>query len=215
MRNKNKHKLYPIWDQVPVDYYQRGINKNILQKIWHTRKYNLCKKTLKNIKFLNCLEVGCASGHLINEISKSFPKVKYTGVDIYDKAIKYAKLKYPGIEFKVADAQELPFKDNSFDLILNYETLEHVENPYKTLLELKRILRKKGTLVLAMDSGRLLFRIVWKIWENTRGDVWRGSHLNCFHYSELEALIKKAGLKINKRFFSHLGMEITFVLKKT
>ncbi len=41
-----KHKLYNIWNQVPVDYYQEGIERNFLQRLWHTNKINLAQKLL-------------------------------------------------------------------------------------------------------------------------------------------------------------------------
>lgn len=209
------HKLYKIWDQVPVNYYQKGIRNNFLQKLWHTHKIKLARKILKKIEFENCLDVGCASGYMTSEISKSFPKGQYFGIDIYDKAIEYAKRKYPNIKFKVASASQLPFKDESFDLILFYETIEHVENPKECLMEIRRVLKKGGRLILTMDSGSLLFRLVWFIWQNTKGKIWKGAHLHPFYHNNLEKLIKFAGFKIRRKIFSFLGMEVTFVLEKT
>lgn len=211
--NRN-HKFYNIWNQVPVTYYQKGIKHNILQKIWHTKKINLAKTILSQIEFKKCLDIGCASGYMTNQISNIFPNAEYFGIDIYDKAISYAKKTYQHINFKVAFAEKLPFKDKSFDLILFYETIEHVENPLEALLEAKRALNEKGTLLLTMDSGNFLFRIVWFVWEKTKGKVWQGAHIHPFHHNELKKLIKKAKFKIIKKIFSHLGMEVTFVLRK-
>lgn len=208
------HKLYKVWDQVPVSYYQKGVKGNILQKIWHTHKINLAGKLLSGIKFKNCLDIGCASGYMISEIARAYPNVEYIGVDIYDKAIDYARENYPQIKFKVASAEKLPFKDGTFDLILFYETIEHVENPRECLKEIRRVLKKNGTLILTMDSGSWLFRIVWFFWENTKGNIWKGAHLHPFHHSDLERLVKKAKFKIRKKMLSFLGMEVTFVVKK-
>lgn len=209
-----KHKLYDIWNKVPVNYYQNGIRNNFFQWLWHTHKISLAKKTIKKLNFKNCLDVGCASGFMVSEISKFFPKAKYFGIDVYDKAITAAKKNYPRIEFSVASADKLPFKDSSLDLILFYETIEHVENPLRCLEEIKRVLKKNGTLILTMDSGSLLFRVVWLIWENTKGRVWKKAHLHPFHHQELEALIKKVGFRIKRKIFSFLGMEVTFILNR-
>ena len=208
------HKLYKIWSQVPVTYYQKGIKGNIFQKLWHGSKINLAKKLLTQIKFTNCLDIGCASGYMISEVAKAYPKGQYFGIDIYDKAIEYAKKIYPHIEFKVASASKLPFKNSSFDLILFYETIEHVQNPKECLLEIKRVLKKNGSLILTMDSGSLLFKLVWFVWENSTGKIWKGAHLHPFHHRELEKIIKLAGFKIKNKIFSFLGMEVTFVLSK-
>lgn len=162
-----KKSLADIWNQVPVTYYQKGISRNIFQKIWHGRKIYLAKKNIKNLKFSNCLDVGCASGFMISQIQKEYPVAKYFGVDIYDKAIQYAQKNYPEIRFKTASSDKLPFKNNLFDLVLCFETIEHVENPVLTLKEIKRVLKKRGSLILAMDSGSMLFRLIWFIWENS------------------------------------------------
>lgn len=207
--------MYQIWNKVPEDYYQKGTKKNILQNIWHGKKINLAKKLIKDKEFKNCLDVGCASGYMISEVAKFFPEAQYHGIDVYDKAIKYAKKAYPNIRFQVASADKLPFKDNTFDLVLFYETIEHVVDPLKSLQEIKRVLAKDGRLILTMDSGSFLFRIVWFFWERSKtGQVWQGAHLHPFTHVELERIIKKAGFKIKKKIFSHAGMEVTFLLTK-
>lgn len=208
------HYLYIVWNQVPVTYYQQGVKRNLFQWLWHTHKINLAKRILSQFKFNNCLDVGCASGYMVSQIANIFPTAKYYGIDIYDKAIEYAKKAYPNIEFKVASADRLPFKDNTFDVVLFYETIEHVENPKDCLIEIKRVLEKDGTIILTMDSGSLLFRLVWFIWEKTKGKIWQGAHLHPFHHSELEQLIQSSGFKIKDKIFSFLGMEVTFILSR-
>lgn len=203
-----------IWGKVPVDYYQKGTTSNFFQKIWHHFKLKSAKKILKNHQFNKCLDIGCASGYMLSKMALTYPYAKYFGLDVYNEAIKSAKIIYPNIEFQVGFAERLPFKNESFDLITFYETIEHVENPQLALKEIKRVLRKTGIAVIAMDSGSFLFRLVWLIWENTTGKVWKGAHLHPFHHSELEKLIKKSGLKIKEKFFTHLGMEVTFILVK-
>lgn len=206
------HRLYKIWSQVPVTYYQQGAKNNFLQRLWHTHKINLAKKIIDKISFQNCLDVGCASGFMISEIAKVLPHANYFGIDIYDKAIKHAKKRYPHIKFKVASASKLPFNSNYFDLILFYETIEHVENPKECLLEIKRVLKREGSLILTMDSGSILFRLIWFVWEKTKGRIWKGAHLHPFHHQQLEQIIEDAGFKIEDKLFSFLGMEVTFVL---
>ncbi len=203
-----------ILRQVPIDYYDRGIQDNLLQKIWHTHKINVFRYLIKDKDINNILDVGCASGILTSQIAKLFPNAKVTGVDLYKDAIQYAKKKYINLKFLVADAHKLPFKDNSFDLTVCYETIEHVTDPLLMIKEIHRVTKKTGISILAMDSGSLLFRIVWFVWEKSRGKVWQGAHLHPYHHHELENVIKKAGFKIIKKHFSHFGMEVIFVLKK-
>ncbi len=213
-KSLKKDSLYAIWSQVPKDYYQKGIRKNLFQKIWHRNKIKHAKKIIQNLTFSRCLDVGCASGYMISEISSAYPNSKYFGVDVYDKAIEYAKVKYPHIKFYQSAAEKMPFKENSFDLIISYETIEHVKGPRGFLSEIRRMLKKDGTLILAMDSGNILFRIVWFFWENSTGKVWQGAHLNAFHHTQLEKFVNDFGFKVQKKIFTHFGMEVVLVLKR-
>lgn len=209
----NRKDLTKIWRQVPPDYYEEGIAKNILQRLWHTHKLRIFKKLVAKKGFSKVLDVGCASGTLTNKISLMFPSSKVFGVDIYKKSIIFGKKKYPHINFIHSDAHNMPFSRNFFDLVISYETIEHVLSPKEMLKEIKRVLSKKGTAIIAMDSGSLFFRIVWWIWEKSKGKVWKGAHIHPYTHSELEEIIKDSGFKISKKHFSHLNMEVIFVLK--
>ncbi len=210
----NSKKLTKIWQQVPPDYYQKGINTNIFQRFWHNQKLATFTQLVGNKKYKTILDVGCAGGYMTNEITKILPESKIVGIDAYPTAIAYGKKQYPRIKFTVADAHKLPFPRNSFDLVICYETIEHLVNPLKALREIKRVLAKEGIAIVVMDSGILLFRVVWWFWEKTKGKIWQGAHLHPFHHKELEKTILRAGLKITKKHFSHFGMEVSFVLKK-
>lgn len=209
-----KHRLYTIWSKVPPDYYQKGVRSNVFQWVWHRIKISNTKKLLQKINFNSCLDIGCASGYMLSEITKAYPKAEYFGIDVYDKAITLGKKLYPRIHFRVASADKIPSKNNSFDLILFYETIEHVEDPMKSLKEIRRVMKKGGHLILAMDSGNLLFRTIWFFWEKTLGRVWGEAHLHPFHHLQLEQLLRSAGFKIKQKLFTHLGMEVVFVLSK-
>lgn len=211
MNNKN---LKIIWNQVPPNYYEEGLRKNLFQYIWHTNKIRTFKKLTRTKQFKNILDVGCAAGTLTDKISQIFPSSYITGVDVYRDAVDFAKKKYPHIKFIKADAHKLPFKNNFFDLVICYETIEHVEKPQEVLKEIRRVVNKNGTAIIIMDSGNLLFRAVWWFWEKTKGKVWQGAHLHPFHHNHLEQVIIGTGFKIQKKHFSHLGMEVSFVLSK-
>lgn len=206
-------RLKEIWAQVPADYYDQGIQKNLFQKMWHTRKLAevldlLPKKAKTNHKIL---DVGCSSAVLTAEVSKKLPKSKVTGLDSYKAAIDFAKKKYPHINFVTADAHKIPFKDKTFDILICTETLEHVVDPKGVLLEMKRVLKNNGEAIISMDSGSLPFRIIWYFWTKSKGKVWEDAHLHEFSAKLLENLIKEAGFRIKKKNMSHFGMSVTFL----
>lgn len=214
MIKKYSKPLSDIWHQVPPDYYQQSIESNWLQKIWHQQKINNLSQLLKNSHYQKILDLGCAGGWMTNQIKLLFPQSQIYGVDSYEGAIITAKKLYPDIIFKCSDAHKLSFPDKSFHLIICYETIEHVAQPEVILREMRRVLKKNGKIIIAMDSGNVLFKLIWFLWERTKGRVWQGAHLHPFKHKELEKLIIKEELKIRRKHFTHMGLEVVFEVTK-
>lgn len=214
MKNKNKY-LEKIWEQVPVDYYHKGVLKNIGQRYWHFRKYEIIKNIVKDYCPERILDVGSNGGDLTSKIAKLFPNSMTYAIDAYEKVIIYAKSRHPEVNFLRADAQKLPFKSNYFDLIFCLETLEHILFPQRALKEIRRCLRKNGAVVISMDSGSLLFSFIWFFWiKFGAGKVWRNSHLRKFNKNKLREMIINEGFKIKNEIVSHFGMCVTFEVSK-
>lgn len=206
----NEKELKKIWDRLEPGYYENG---SWGQKLWHNLKLQAIKSVLPD-KVLTFLDVGCADGYFLNRIAGFLPKTQVYGIDISPKLIKAAKKKYPKINFKVADAHKLPFKEKTFDLIICTETLDHTYKPEQVLLEIKRVLKKTGKIILELDSGSLLFRLVFIVWINfLRGKVWQNAHLHQLNVKRLEMLFKKTGLTIERKKIFRLGMAVIFILK--
>ncbi len=208
-----RKELEKIWFQVPPNYYERGIARNLFQKLWHTRKWMVIKKMMDGNPG-KVLDIGCASGWMTAKIARTLAKTEVTGLDVSEKMIKYAKTKHRKIIFICADAHQLPFRNKSFDLIICSETLEHVIDPLAVLLEIKRCLSPGGQVIISLDSGSGLFNLVWFFWLKTKGKVWQGAHLHSFNRKKLRRLFKKAAFQIEEEQVSHLGMSVAFKLRK-
>lgn len=202
-----------ILHQVPTDYYQEGVKNNLLQRIWHKGKLkavlNLIEDEPKNV-----LDVGSASGWFLSNIHRKYPKSKCIGVDKYKDAVTFGNKKYKSLKLIYADAHNLPFKAETFDLVICTEVLEHVKDPDIVLKEIKRVLSRGGVAIIEMDSGNILFRTAWYWWTNLRRGVWRDSHIHLFNAQKLEKVIKKSGLKIKKKKNFNFTMGVAFLLKK-
>lgn len=80
------------------------------------------------------LDVGCGDGVLLERIVKTY-RVCGTGVDISPLSIKRARVNSNRkIKFLVADAANLPFSDRVFDIVLSFDTLEHIRNKEKSFI---------------------------------------------------------------------------------
>jgi ubiquinone/menaquinone biosynthesis C-methylase UbiE len=210
---KDKH-LEEIWKQVPVDYYQKGVSSNILQRIWHVNKLKQVTDAIRSVNKYpkNILDVGCASGWFLSKLEKEFPKTTCVGVDIYKDAVTYGKSHYKNISFYCADAHKLPFKNKTFDIIVCCEVLEHVVNVDQVLREMKRVIKPTGKIIVEIDSGNTLFKLIWFWWTNLRHGVWRDAHLHMFNIRILENLFIKNGFKVKKKKIFNITMAVIFLL---
>lgn len=203
-----------ILNQVPADYYHRGVKTNFFQKYWHEKKWRVLKKFMGKTSG-SLLDIGCADGTTTSQIQKFYPSLEITAIDYYQKAIKYAKATKPRINFLVADAHKLPFKNKSFDTVTAIEVLEHLDNPKKSLFEIYRVLKNKGQLIVVQDTDSLLFKSIWWFWTRWKGSVWNGSHINCYTPKGLIRLIKQTGFKVKESRYTNWKMEIFIKARKT
>lgn len=98
------------------------------------------------------LEVGCGIGSDLVRFAKKGGKV--TGIDISPRSIKLAKenFKVAGVKgnLKVADAENLPFKDGSFDLVYSMGVLHHIPNTQEGIEEIYRVLLPGGKAIVML-----------------------------------------------------------------
>jgi SAM-dependent methyltransferase len=73
------------------------------------------------------------------------------GVDLDSKSVEHARARHSG-DFRVADVAALPFDDGAFDLVVSFETIEHVPDPSRALSELARVLAPDGLLVISTPN---------------------------------------------------------------
>ena len=96
------------------------------------------------------LEVGCGRGGGIDFITRHFRPRTVAAVDLSPKAISFCKKYYnkSGINFTTANAENLPFDDGSFDVVINVESSHIYGDMQKFLSEVKRVLKPGGHLVI-------------------------------------------------------------------
>ncbi len=115
-------------------------------------------KYLEKIDKGNILEIGCGSARIYQFIKKHFTNVSYTGIEISKNIIEKNKLRFPEAIWKVADAYNIPEKDEYFDVCFSFYVIEHLVFPEKALKEMLRVVKKNGILVLVFPdfaaSGR-------------------------------------------------------------
>jgi SAM-dependent methyltransferase len=118
--------------------------------------YELVRESLGSVSGLHVLEIACGRGGFVRELACSGAAV--TGSDFSLAAVRVGRGKMLALNpprsasFVQADAQVLPFADNSFDLVISCETIEHVPDVQKALQEMHRVTRPGGRLFLTTPN---------------------------------------------------------------
>lgn len=116
----------------------------------------LCQPAGKKI-----IEVGCNEGFVSKALLENGAEI-VTPVDYSDEMVQKAKEIF-GLDVVKADINKLPFADQSFDIALGCEVLEHIYNPFKGLSELFRVAREK--VVVTVPVGEYWLGELTHQWE--------------------------------------------------
>jgi ubiquinone/menaquinone biosynthesis C-methylase UbiE len=121
-------------------------------------------------QLINVLDAGCGEGSFIYKLKTEFSKnynLAFHGIDLSFLDIDFAGKRkeyfgHDGCEFQRMDILNLDYEDNYFDIIITSEVIEHILEPAKMLLELKRVLKKDGFLIITTPSkgGSIFVRIL-------------------------------------------------------
>lgn len=107
------------------------------------------------------LEVGIGEGEIMERLRERYPEAVITGIDLPDPELQ-AQWSERSVAAFVGDATSLPFPDNTFDLCLAVEVLEHVGNPMQALREIQRV--GTGHVVISVPREPL-----WRVLNLVRG----------------------------------------------
>jgi SAM-dependent methyltransferase len=159
---------------------------------------------------LQVLDIGCGAGSVTADLVKHGHTV--FGIDIQDEAVRRANLR--GLHARIGDLNEaLSFGDQSFDVVVAGDIVEHVFDPVGLLREIRRVLKDDGCALLVIPQHfdfiqrfRMLFGkgIVSAEHLHYCRDYtpWNYVHIRFFTLAEAQQMIQFAGFDIE-------GLEIT------
>lgn len=131
----------------------------------------------KDRKGITILDIGCGQGYITARIKDKYKDCTVSGVDLSISAIKKAHLMFNEIQFLVADANSLPYKDASFDILIFNNIWEHVADPVSMINNAKRVLKIGGHIVISTPSRFRMSILLKKI-------TGRKIELNPHHVTE-------------------------------
>ena len=113
----------------------------------------------------NLLEIGCGEGRGVEELLPLADS--YLGLDKISEVIEMLQKKFPGVEFQQAVIPPfVGFEDNSFDTIVSFQVIEHIENDKLFLQEIYRMLKPGGKAIISTPNNtHTLSRNPWHVRE--------------------------------------------------
>jgi 2-polyprenyl-3-methyl-5-hydroxy-6-metoxy-1,4-benzoquinol methylase len=173
--------------------------KTIVQEHWVTEKkewkniqeYVLFLKQKKAYQFASqfcndkfVLDYGCGSGYGSQFLSNYAKEI--IGVDINATAIEFCKkyINLPNLHFRIVEPKfPTLFEDETFEVIVSFQVIEHIKDAKSYLVELKRLLKKHGTLIITTPNRKYRLFPMQKPWNN--------EHFTEYNYKNLRNILKK------------------------
>ena len=134
-----------LWGKNPEDWA-------LIQESTGKAGYKYVLDFLKFKSTDKLLDVGCGSGFFSN--LAHIKGVNVVGIDASTPLIEQAKKRNSSIKFLKGEMEELPFKDNTFDIVCAFNSIQYAESVKNAILECKRTLKKTGKLVIMIWGNK-------------------------------------------------------------
>ncbi len=158
--------------------------------------YHRYAATSEYVKDKVVLDVACGEGYGSDLMALGAASV--VGVDLSTEAVEHARQTYAdrgNLRFLQASAIALPFPDSSFDVVVSFETIEHLAEQEQMLCELRRVLRPAGILMISSPNRPVYSE------ESGRHNEF---HVKELDFSEFDSLLRSKFSRI--RYFGQRFM---------
>ncbi|MFH0971176.1 MAG: class I SAM-dependent methyltransferase [Candidatus Micrarchaeota archaeon] len=150
------------------------------------------------------LDVGCGGGFIGKILIDNGNDV--FGVDLQDEPLAEAKRK--GLKVKKARAQDLPFGNGTFDIVIIPEVIEHFVETDSALKEAKRVLKKHGKLIVTTPNFTSFRDRILVFFGHMPAYSMHTDHVKFFNKKRLAETVEAAGFRLIRVYGSALGVPI-------
>ena len=160
-----------------VAHFQRWIGAKLIRKIPESAPGTI-------------VDLGCGTGYFSEVLKNKFPDANYIGMDLSDDMVNFAKAHHSSeCAWLAGDAESLPFKSNSIDLVFSSLAIQWCSNLALLMKEVERVLSPNGCFVFStlLDGSLEELKVAWS-------EVDDKQHVNDFFLKEdyRQAMIESA-----------------------
>ena len=179
-----KEHTYPIMFRIEQSHWWYTGRRKILASFVE----DICRRVTDRRPRI--LDVGCGTGANLLMLSQYGDA---EGVDVSEDALAFCRER--GLEnVKLGAAEQLPYDDDTFDLVTALDVVEHLDDDLAGLREMRRVLRPGGRVLLFVPT----FMFLWGL----QDDV--SNHRRRYRMPELRRVLKQAGFEIERTTYANI-----------
>lgn len=179
-------------ENVPGNYYDKYHAKNPISRYLMKGFLKCFDQCLSQATVRSVLEAGCGEGELTNFVNNKFGNLyKLKGVELEPVTVQEANRRFPDLDISQGSIYDLPYENNSFDLVIACEVLEHLEDPISALDEIIRVSNKYILVSVPREP-------IWRVCNMLRGKYLSDfgntpGHIQHWSKSGFVSMIQKKG----------------------
>ena len=174
----------------------------------------LHKSIIKEIQddYRIILDVGCGGSWVSKELIPMGKKVISMDISLRNPLNAVREVRHNNHAGLVADVFNLPFKENSLDCIIAAEILEHVADPKTMILNLSKLLRNNGKLIITTPYNE---KIEYNLCVHCNRPTPRNAHLHSFNEINIKQYLPEEGVivrikKLHNKFLLKIRLHVLF-----
>jgi ubiquinone/menaquinone biosynthesis C-methylase UbiE len=164
--SRRPRKRIPVHEALDDPEVAEAFNRVALMPQMGVLRRYVARRAIKMTDRGAAVDLGCGPGYLVVELARRAPELHVTGVDLSDEMLveaeDYAQRQdmAQAVSFRKGNVQQIPFADDSLDLVVSTLSLHHWSDPVAVLDEIDRALRPGGSFLI-FDLRRDLSAPAW------------------------------------------------------